>query len=36
MLPILEYIIHLKINMEKVEKLTNILTEFAPKLKKCV
>ena len=36
MLPILEYIIHLKINMEKVENLTNILTEFAPKLKKCI
>ena len=36
MLPRLEQIIHLKIDENKSEELSEVLTEFAPKLKKCV
>ena len=35
MLPRLEQIIHLKIDRSKSEELAEILTEFAPRLKKC-
>ena len=36
MLPRLEQIIHLKIDENKSEEISEVLTEFAPKLKKCV
>lgn len=35
MLPPLEQIIHLKIDESKSEELSEVLTEFAPRLKKC-
>ena len=36
MLPRLEQIIHLKIDVKKSEELAKVLTEFAPKLRKCL
>lgn len=36
MLPRLEQIIHLKIDENKSEELAKVLTEFAPKLRKCL
>jgi hypothetical protein len=36
MLPRLEQIIHLKIDKEKSDELAKVLSEFAPKLRKCL